>query len=264
MKKSEDNIFGKLTGLDDEVVGMIADKYPDTNKAEIGRLCRKTRKKLDIRKACSVMTEIVSGADKSINFRHKKFMPIAASILIIVATVPGMYLAMRHIPVNPDKDNDLLIIAETSDNQNITVTSNDPTEIKNNNSATEAAATDHTTMPIKTTSPVTTTTKICSHPLVQTTITTKPIQNPNIPNTTRKITKDDIIKLSKKGDALTWSDFEEYEHTDIGSGLYIWQFIINDDLKLLIGGVPEIKPYYIMLENYDGKSIDIRRPNFQA
>lgn len=286
MKKTKDNIFGKLTGLDDEIVGRIAEKYPDIGNAEIGRICRKTRKKLELRDTCSDMAEIVSGTDKVITLRRKRFASMAAAFLIIAASVPGMYFAMRHIPVEQNEEDNLPIITDASNTPNITGTSNNSASIKNNNSTTEAAAPDttdnskeettasvtqdpteapdHTTMPVKTTSPITTTTEICSPPLTQLPLTTAMTQNPVVTGKLRKITTNDVIRLSRKGDALTWSDFKEYECKEIGSGLLILEFILDDNFKLIVGGSPSIKPDYIDLVHSHGESIDIRTENVES
>lgn len=282
MKKKEDDIFVNLTKLDDDIVSRIAEKYPDSNKTEIKRIFRKTTKKLNSSEICSDKTEVISNTDKIRKFRCPRFVSIAAAFLIIAASVPGMYFAMRNMPADSDKDNDLPIITEDANNSNMTGASENSTSTKFNNSTTIAEPTEKTTVkttykpdetntnttmtqkttksvntmePEKTTSPAVTTTKICSYPK----LTTAPIQNPNIPQTQRKLTKDDVIRLSRKGDALTWSDFENYEYTDIGSGLFVWEFIIDDDLRLLVGGVGlETKPGYIRLKGSNRKDIDIR------
>lgn len=62
------------------------------------------------------------------------------------------------------------------------------------------------------------------------------------------LTLDDVIRLSQKGEALTWSDFAQYEYTDFGSGLYFYLYPIDDCFRLLIGGVPEATPLYMLLE----------------
>lgn len=78
------------------------------------------------------------------------------------------------------------------------------------------------------------------------------------------LTLDDVIRLSQKGEALTWSDFAQYEYTDVGSGLYIHRYQIDDMFQLSIGGVPESPPLYMVLDyaaNADANlylSIDIR------
>ncbi len=78
-----------------------------------------------------------------------------------------------------------------------------------------------------------------------------------------KLTLDDVILLSKKGDALTWSDFERYQGDDVGSGLYIMRYEIDELFDVLVGGVPDETPMYIKLRvnNEAEDSIDIRTEN---
>jgi hypothetical protein len=75
-----------------------------------------------------------------------------------------------------------------------------------------------------------------------------------------KLTLEIVKKLSKKGDKLSWEDFQTYDSKDIGSGLYIKWYTIDDKYELLIGGGSlKESPMYIYLENKDTKkSIDIR------
>ena len=82
----------------------------------------------------------------------------------------------------------------------------------------------------------------------------------------KKLTLRDVVRLSEKGDALTWSDFENYPSIDVGSGLYIRVYDIDDTFSLGIGGgsVDE-KPMYIRLTVKDTEnSIDIREEDVQA
>ena len=73
------------------------------------------------------------------------------------------------------------------------------------------------------------------------------------------LTMDKVKELSKKGKALTWSDFEGYPHKDVGSGLYIWKIDIDDNYYLLVGGGNTNQPDYIELcSNKSDKKIDIR------
>lgn len=65
----------------------------------------------------------------------------------------------------------------------------------------------------------------------------------------RKLTLDDVVMLSQKGDALTWSDFERYQGRDIGFGLYIMRYEIDEIFDVLVGGVPNETPMYIRLRN---------------
>ena len=65
---------------------------------------------------------------------------------------------------------------------------------------------------------------------------------------TRKLTLDDVLVLSQKGDALTWSDFERYQGQDIGSGLYVMRYEIDELFEVWVGGVPKETPMYIYLK----------------
>ncbi|MBR4111814.1 MAG: leucine-rich repeat protein [Ruminiclostridium sp.] len=69
----------------------------------------------------------------------------------------------------------------------------------------------------------------------------------------RPLTLADVITLSQKGDSLTWSDFEQFEGKDVGSGLYIMYYGINDEYSVMVGGVPTEKPWYIRLVRNQGK-----------
>lgn len=79
----------------------------------------------------------------------------------------------------------------------------------------------------------------------------------------RKLTLDDVIMLSQKGDTLTWTDFEQYQGRDIGSGLYIMRYEIDELFDVLVGGIPEEMPMYIYLRanNEEEDRIDIRTEN---
>lgn len=85
-----------------------------------------------------------------------------------------------------------------------------------------------------------------------------------------ELTIEKVKALAKKGDALTWSDFETYRHEDIGSGLHIYFYEIDKNDCLVIGGgdtksVPlyirlALKPYdHAFLD--DKAYIDIRTDN---
>lgn len=64
--------------------------------------------------------------------------------------------------------------------------------------------------------------------------------------------------VSAKGKELTWSDFEPFEGKDVGSGLYIMKYPIDEIWSLVIGGVPAEKPMYVNLTSYvDGKAFSI-------
>lgn len=82
----------------------------------------------------------------------------------------------------------------------------------------------------------------------------------------QKLTLEDVIMLSQKGEALTWSDFGQYRGQDIGSGLYIMCYEIDELFDVLVGGVLEEIPMYICLRvnNEAEDSIDIRTGDVSA
>ena len=53
-----------------------------------------------------------------------------------------------------------------------------------------------------------------------------------------QMTLDDVRELSKKGYDLTWADldFGEYYYTEIGSGLYIRRYVLDEMFTLIVGG----------------------------
>lgn len=102
------------------------------------------------------------------------------------------------------------------------------------------------------------------------TISWNNIRKPNIEKQkaeqSTKLTLEIVKNLSIKGDNLSWEDFQIYNGKEIGSGLYIMWYPIDDKYNLLIGGgSPKEKPMYIYLENKDfnstKKRIDIRYDN---
>ena len=78
-----------------------------------------------------------------------------------------------------------------------------------------------------------------------------------------KLTIEKVIELSKKGESLTWDDFSQYESKDIGSGLYILLFEIDENFDLMIGGTPNSEPMYIRLTSKANSenNVDIRTSN---
>lgn len=87
------------------------------------------------------------------------------------------------------------------------------------------------------------------------------------PATKQALTLENVIALSEKGDALTWTDFEDYAYTDVGSGLYIHQYVIDETFSLIIGG-PSLDepPWYINLHagNSEEAVMDVREGNVQS
>lgn len=93
-------------------------------------------------------------------------------------------------------------------------------------------------------------------------------QKPNIdlpePTAEEKtsLTLEDVITLSAKGYDLTWEDFSAYPHTDIGSGLFIWELPIDEMFSVRVGGGSlNVAPMYVYLYVKSGdleEFIDIR------
>ena len=82
-----------------------------------------------------------------------------------------------------------------------------------------------------------------------------------------QLTLADDRQLAKKGSALSWDDFEQYEYEDTGSGLLIYLYDIDEKYCLIIGGSNTASPpMYIRLVRKsedsefidDGVYIDIR------
>ena len=73
------------------------------------------------------------------------------------------------------------------------------------------------------------------------------------------LTLEDVIALSAKGAELTWADFEQYTHRDVGFGLIIYRYEIDENFYLLIGGGDvEAPPFYISLcARSTGEAIDL-------
>lgn len=89
------------------------------------------------------------------------------------------------------------------------------------------------------------------------------VKNVNI-NTHARLSLNDIIMLSRKGEDLTWSDFEDYPYIEGGSGLYIRNYHINNSFGFSIGGgLTDNPPIYMTLytKTEDNQSIDIRTEN---
>lgn len=77
----------------------------------------------------------------------------------------------------------------------------------------------------------------------------------------KSLSLNDVIMLSGKGEELTWSDFDGYAYTDVGSGLYIRVYEVNPQYSLWIGGgSTNVSPMYIRLVSATNTDdyIDIR------
>lgn len=76
-----------------------------------------------------------------------------------------------------------------------------------------------------------------------------------------QLTLDTVAALSEKGNDLSWADFEQYLHEDVGSDLYIWHFEIDEIFSLSIGGGSlESSPMYIYLQAYDRAALHQSKP----
>lgn len=65
--------------------------------------------------------------------------------------------------------------------------------------------------------------------------------------TAKLLTLDDVVFLAEKGDSLTWGDFENYDSQEVGSGLYIRQYPIDElfSLSLSGNGIPRAMTFRI-------------------
>ncbi len=83
-----------------------------------------------------------------------------------------------------------------------------------------------------------------------------------------ELTLPKVRELAYRGDELTWDDFARYNSRDVGSGLYILKFELDETFYLLVGGVPAPgeKPMYVYLclDAAPDKYIDIRTDDIEA
>lgn len=78
-------------------------------------------------------------------------------------------------------------------------------------------------------------------------------------NSNATLSLEEVSDLAQKGEKLTWEDFEAYSFEELGSGLYIRKYEIDDDYHVLVGGGSIDKtPSYIYLVKTNGEKIDIR------
>lgn len=92
------------------------------------------------------------------------------------------------------------------------------------------------------------------------------IQLPAITNG-EKLTLNHVIELSKKGDELSWKDFEKFAYIETGSGLYIRRYEIDEMFYLSVGGTNWNEDVlYIYLAANDGleEVIDIRQDDVKG
>ena len=86
----------------------------------------------------------------------------------------------------------------------------------------------------------------------------------------KTLTRIDVLELSEKGENLTWGDLKSFKHgRDIGSGLYIVVYDIDDKYGLMVGGGAPIEdehPAYAYLINKTAEQkidiiVDIMKEN---
>ena len=84
------------------------------------------------------------------------------------------------------------------------------------------------------------------------------------PIATKEMTLDDVVELSKKGDALGWSDFEPYKANDASTCIQCWEYDLGNGFNLKVGGPPDGKPDFILLGYYSFKDCDVRTEDVSA
>lgn len=260
------NISDILHNADDKTIERIADKKQAADSRTSGRIYRKCLSRLG---TDAEQVEVFKAENVR---RAPRFYPVFAAVLcliIIGGTVAAMLKFKAHAPLPEDNDPQIMATVTT-----VTVT----TEVTGtyitakSSSKTDTAATsaeaDKSTVTEKTSAASsfretdtnaktvtalvngTASNKTTASKTTKTSRTTTTTTDPSLSNKKSKyLTTKDIISLSQKGDTLTWSDFEGYVHEDIGSGIYIWEFKIEEGsgYTLWVGGVPPQKPSYIML-----------------
>lgn len=87
------------------------------------------------------------------------------------------------------------------------------------------------------------------------------LSNPMKPvmDTDSMLTVEALKTIAKKGTQITWEDFQAYEGIDIGSGLYIMRYQMDNGYYVLVGGIPDALPMYVRLCSGSSEQyIDIR------
>ena len=262
------NISDIMHNADDETIERIADKKQAADSRTSDRIYRKCISRL------GTDAEQVEVFEAETVRRAPRFYPVFAAVfclIIICGSVAAMLKFKAHAPLPEDNDPQIMAtvttVTETTEVTGTYITAK--TSSKTDAAATSAASADDKTAVTEKTSAAnsvretdtnaktvtvlvngTTAKKTTASKTAKTSRTTTTTTAPSIINQKQKLlTTKDIIELAKKGDALTWSDFEGYIHEDVGSGLYIWEFKIEEGsgYTLRVGGVPPQKPSYIML-----------------
>ena len=233
----------------------------------------------------------VSGVDVYVRPKWHRFASFAAAFLLVagLCTAGGVFLKYRKFN---DSHEDMVagessasarteLGTEGSNSENGSASGNGESQteaaevrIPGATEATEAAVDGNSTVTeaYRTTSPyVTTTVPYTGTIALNTTVgytTVSPLTTtdnnehpPYVPSGEGVLTTKDLLALvnAKKtnGEALTWDDFKNYEHDDIGSGLYIWHYVIPEGYTLLLGGGNTAeKPAYMRLYHTEEYELD--------
>ena len=305
------NISDILHNADDKTVRRIADSYTAADKKAAERIYHKALSRMDMADDDEVRgTDVVRRSPAL----HRVFLA-AACLLVVCGAVFGI-MKMKAPDRKPVDDSPVIVATGTTLTSDIiedstadtthtvaVVTDEAAVETTDNlahqtvTSGKTAVSTDNsenavheTTRPAAGTTVRRTTDRAAAKTTAKTaakttdktgtkTTTTAAATTTQVKPMSKNLTLKDVIELSKKKDALTWSDFTEYIYQDIGSGLYIWEFRINEGsgYTLWVGGVPPEKPLYIRLlrginkkeypatEGIDTKNgIDIRYDDVQS
>ena len=305
------NISDILHNADDKTVRRIADSYTAADKKTSERIYRKALSCMDM-----VDDDEVRGTDvvHRSPALHRVFLA-AACLMVVCGAVFGI-MKIKAPDRKPVDDSPVIVATGTTLTSDIiesssadtthtvaVVTDEAAVETTDNSahqpvtSGKTAVSTDNsenavleTTRPAAGTTVRRTTDRAAAKTTAKTaakttdktgtkTTTTAAATTTQVKPMSKNLTLKDVIELSKKKDALTWSDFTGYIYQDIGSGLYIWEFRINEGsgYTLWVGGVPPEKPLYIKLlrginkkeypatEGIDTKNgIDIRYDDVQS
>ena len=63
----------------------------------------------------------------------------------------------------------------------------------------------------------------------------------------------EVRQLAEKGEDLSWDNFAQYEYEDIGSGLYIFLYDIDENYCLLIWWRGNADPTYVYTAGFQGR-----------
>lgn len=85
-------------------------------------------------------------------------------------------------------------------------------------------------------------------------------------NTPKILSMEDVRNLAEQGEELSWEDFDGYSYEDIGSGLYIRKYDIDNDYYVLVGGgsMNTLPMYTILVKINLDRSIDIRHDDIDT